>query len=154
MAAQDIYPPLQVSTNSIPLHPNFHQRNLYITLPASNSIDNRNSLSTSTDLVILDHSTGLQPQPSSITNVCQNGLNRDTQSNVTAVVQQQQSYQHTQGPQETSSDSISSSLNDTNQTAASASTMAVAASTLQSNLGNSTCNTNNENESNNLSVQS
>ena len=152
----DSCPPLQFSNNTNPLHPNFHQRSLYITLPAANSIDNRDSLTTSTNLVILGHATENQPSTSitNSSNGCQSGLNQDTQSNGTTVVQQQQSYHHIQGPQQTFSDLSSNSLNGTNQNVASASPIAAAASTSQSNVVNSTCNTNGESEVQNLPVHS
>ena len=159
----DTYPPLPSSANSNQLHPNFHHRNLYITLPATNSVDNRDCISARTNLVMLRHSMESQPT-SSITNafnLCRSGSNQAAQNHPTSVVQQeQQSYHQIPGPFQSLADNIQfidtslNSLNDTNQNAVSVSQVATSPSTEQANVIDSGLSRNGENESQSLPTHS
>ena len=117
MATNDMYTSLESSNNlnSAP-HASFHRGRLFITLPSTNSIDNRMSLASDTDVVPLRNSTNNNQQhfPSTrITNnirpnICQIIFNRNSsQRNSPAPVQdqqQQQPYRQTQGATENPSD--------------------------------------------------
>lgn len=119
MATNDMYPSLESSNNLSSAHPNFHQGRLFITLPSTNSVDNRMPSTPNTNLVPTCNSTNNNQHSSrsiaNRSNICRIIFNRNSQLNATPVVQQQ-SYHQTQGAPENPSDMASSnSLTDATQ---------------------------------------